>query len=68
MKLKDNIFYNHIPYERIDMIDKLAYLYWYKNVDKDHWTQDDHRALYEKTKREVMEYGYGYYLDQKESK
>ena len=61
-------FYNNIPVEKIDMIDKLMYLYWYENVSKDHWTKDEHASLYEKTKNEVMEYGYGYYKDQQESK
>ena len=61
-------FYNNIPVEKIDMIQKLAYLYWYEHVDKDGWSKDQHIGLYERTKSEVMEYGYGYFIDQSKYK
>jgi len=57
----NNIFYNHIAAERIDIIDKLAYLYWYENVCKDDWDKDRHIDLYERTKSEVMDYGRKYF-------
>jgi len=56
-------YYSNIPVEKIDMIDKLAYLYWYENVCKDGWSKDEHRGLYERTKSEVMEYGLNYSKD-----
>ena len=54
-------YYNNIPVEKIDMIDKLAYLYWYENVCKDDWDKDRHIDLYERTKSEVMDYGRKYF-------
>ena len=59
-----SVLYNHIEKDRIDIIDKLAYLYWYENISKDNWTDNKHEALYLRTKNEVMEYGFGYYKDQ----
>ena len=56
-------YYNNIPIEKIDMIDKLSYLYWYEHVDKDKWSKDEHKGLYERTKSEVMEYGLKYSKD-----
>jgi len=56
-------YYNNIPVEKIDIIDKLAYLYWYEHVNKDGWTKDEHKGLYERTKSEVMEYGLNYSKD-----
>ena len=61
-------FYNNIPVEKIDMVQKLAYLYWYEHVDKDGWTKDQHLGLYERTKSEVMEYVYGYLIDKNKDK
>jgi len=54
-------FYNNIPVEKIDIIQKLAYLYWYENVCKDDWTDDKHEDFYKLVKNEVMEYGYEYF-------
>ena len=64
MKLKDNIFYNHISYERIDMIDKLAFVYWYEHMVKKGYklTQKD-TEIYETVKHEVLDYGYAYIRD-----
>ena len=61
MKLKDNIFYNHISYERIDMIDKLAFVYWYEHMSKKGYklTQKDTEE-YEQVKHEILDYGYAY--------
>lgn len=56
-------FYNNIPVEKIDITDKLAYLYWYEHVCKDGWSKDEHEGLYERTKSEVMEYGLNYSKD-----
>ena len=58
--MKD-IFYNHIAAERIDMIDKLAYLYWYEHMTKNGYklTPKD-TELYEQVKHEVLDFGYAY--------
>ena len=53
-------FYHNIPTEKIDIVSKLTYLYWYENVNKDDWYKDEHKNLYERTKNEVMEYGQRY--------
>ena len=56
-----DVFYNHIAVERIDMIDKLTYLYWYEHMTKNGYrlTPKD-TQLYEKVKHEVMDFGYKY--------
>lgn len=64
--MKDNIFYNHITSERIDMIDKLAYLYWYEHFNKDGWTNNKHKEVYILVKNEVMEYGYKFFKDSRD--
>ena len=66
MKLKDSIFYNHIPTDRIDMIDKLAFVYWYEHMSKKGYklTQKD-TEVYETVKHEVLDYGYAYIEDKK---
>ena len=48
------------------MIKKLAYLYWYEHFSKDGWTKDEHKRLYMVIKNEVMEYGYGYFKDNRD--
>ena len=53
-------FYNNIPTEKIDIVSKLTYLYWYEHVNKDDWYKDEHKGLYERTKKEVLEYGRRY--------
>jgi hypothetical protein len=52
-----------IKVEDHDMIQKLAYLYWYEHVCKDGWSKDQHEGLYERTKSEVMKYGLNYSKD-----
>lgn len=57
-----NIFYNHIAEERIDMIDKLSYLYWYESVQKRGLKPNSIQTqLYEDTRQEVLDYGYKYF-------
>ena len=64
MKLKDNIFYNHIPYERIAIIDKLAYLYWYESIQKRGLKPNSQQTqLYEDVRQEVLDYGYKFFED-----
>ena len=60
MVMKD-IFYNHITTERIDMIDKLAFLYWYEHMTKNGYklTAKDIQ-LYEQTRHEVLDFGFAY--------
>ena len=61
--MKD-VFYNHIAAERIDMIDKLAYLYWYENMSRmGYWLTPKDTELYEKVKHEVMDFGFKYSED-----
>jgi len=58
----NNIFYNHISADRIDMIDKLAFLYWYETMsEKGFKLTPKQTQLYEDVKHEVMEYGYNYF-------
>lgn len=54
-----------VKVEDHDMIQKMAYLYWYEHQSKDGWTNNKHEDLYNLIKNEVMEYGYGYYKDLK---
>ena len=58
--MKD-VFYNHIGADRIDMIDKMAYVYWYENMVKMGYklTPKD-TQLYEKVKHEVMDFGFDF--------
>ena len=65
MKLKDSIFYNHIASDRIDMIDKLAFVYWYEHMSKKGYklTQKD-TQVYEDVKHEVLDFGYAYIKEQ----
>lgn len=55
-----------IKVEDHDMIQKLAYLYWYEHFSKDGWTKDEHKRLYMMIKNEVMEYGYGYFKNNRD--
>jgi hypothetical protein len=61
--MKTLSFRNMIKVEDHDMIQKLAYVYWYEHVDRDGWTYNNHKELYEKTKNEVMDYGNRYSED-----
>ena len=58
--MKD-IFYNHIATNRIDMIDKLAYLYWYEHMIKSGYklTPKD-TQLYEEVRHEVLDFGFAF--------
>lgn len=57
-----NIFYNHISADKIDMIDKLAYLYWYESVQERGLKPNSQQTqLYENTRQEVLDYGYKYF-------
>ena len=56
-----NHFYNHISTDRIDMIDKLAYLYWYENMaSKGYKLPPNQTQLYEDVKHEVMDFGFAF--------
>jgi hypothetical protein len=58
-----NVFYNHIAAERIDMIDKLAYCYWYERMNKIETMTPEQTQFYEQVRHEVMDYGYKYFED-----
>jgi hypothetical protein len=54
-------FYNQIPVEKVDMVEKIAFLYWYEHMLKMGYklTPKD-TQLYEKIKHEVMDFGFNY--------
>ena len=57
-----NIFYNHIAVERIDMIDKMAYVYWYEHMKQNGFKLTSKQTqMYEQVRHEVMDYGYEYF-------
>jgi hypothetical protein len=57
-----NIFYNHIATDRIDMIDKLAFVYWYEHMKKSGYKLTPKQTqMYEQVRHEVMDYGYEYF-------
>jgi hypothetical protein len=57
-----NIFYNHISEERIDMIDKLAFVYWYEHMSKcGSKLTPKQTQIYEQVRHEVMNYGFKYF-------
>lgn len=59
---KNNIFYNHIAAERIDIIDKMAYVYWYEHMSRSGYKLTPKQTeMYEKVRHEVMDYGYNYF-------
>ena len=59
-----NIFYNHIATDRIDMIDKLAFVYWYEHMNKSGFKMTPTQPqMYEQVRHEVMDYGYKYFED-----
>ena len=52
-----NIFYNHIAAERIDMIDKMAYVYWYEHMKQSGFKLTPKQTqMYEQVRHEVMDY------------
>lgn len=55
-----------IKAEDHDMIQKMAYLYWYEHFSKDGWTNDKHKEMYMLIKNEVMEYGYAVFKDSRD--
>lgn len=57
-----NIFYNHIAADRIDMIDKMAYVYWYEHMKQNGFKLTPKQTqMYEQLRHEVMDYGYNYF-------
>ena len=57
-----NIFYNHIAADRIDMIDKMAFVYWYEHMNKSGFKMTPKQTqMYEQVRHEVMDYGYEYF-------
>lgn len=55
-------FYNMIPVERIDMIDKLAFVYWYEHMNKNGFKMTSKQTqMYEQVRHEVMDHGYEYF-------
>ena len=69
MNLKDWIFgmmssksfYNNLPVETIDMIQKLAFVYWYEDMQKRGYNmKPNDTQLYETVRHEVIEYGSTY--------
>ena len=57
-----NVFYNHIATDRIDMIDKMAFVYWYEHMIKGGFKMTPKQTqMYEQVRHEVMDYGYEYF-------
>ena len=54
-------FYNNISTEKIDIIQKIAFVYWYEQMEKSGYTmKPNHTELYQNVKHEVLDYGYDY--------
>jgi hypothetical protein len=52
-------FYNNIPVEKIDLIEKMTFLYWYEHMqNKGYNLSPKHTQLYEKIKHDVMDIGF----------
>ena len=51
-------FYNNISTEKIDIIQKMAFVYWYEQMEKSGYTmKPNHTELYQNVKHEVLDYG-----------
>ena len=59
-------FYHNVPVDKIDITQKLAFVYWYEHMSKKGYklTQKD-IEVYEQVKHEVLDYGYAYIEDKK---
>ena len=54
-------FYNNIPVEKIDIIEKMSYLYWYEHmVAKGYKLPPSQTQLYEDVKHEIMDFGFAF--------
>jgi hypothetical protein len=54
-------FYNQIPVEKVNMVEKIAFLYWYEQMKlKGYKLPPSMDELYEKTRHEVMDFGFSF--------
>lgn len=54
-------FYNNIPVEKIDIVEKMAYIYWYENMaSKGYKLPPNQTQLYEDIRHEIMDMGFAF--------
>jgi len=54
-------FYNNIPVEKIDIVEKMAYIYWYENMSsKGYKLPPNQTQLYEDMRHEIMDMGFAF--------
>ena len=54
-------FYNNIPVEKIDIVEKMAFIYWYETMrNKGYKLVPKQTQLYEQVKHEVMDIGFAF--------